>query len=879
MAERFPDFESLTSREADVLACLVEDLSNNEIANRLFLSVSTVKWYVRQLNSKLNASNRREIVDRARALGILAPSPPKDHGLKRNLPVQLTPFVGRDTEMDEIAQILDRPDCRLITILAPGGMGKTRLALEIAEKQFHRFGHGAYFIPLQPLTDIEQIIPAIAQQLGFFFTTDARPPKQQLLDYLAEKEMLLVIDNWEHLLDGALFVAELLQAAPGVRVLATSRERLNLSGETIYGLRGMQYPTWETPQDAWQYDAVKLLAQAARRVQPDFDLAADNLDFVARICRLTEGMPLGILLAVSWLDTLSLERIADEIVRSLDFLETEMRDVSERHRSLRAILEAAWARLKPDEQNVFMILSVFRGGFMLDAAEAVASATLRTMQALVNKAFLVRTRTGRYDVHELLRQYGYSRLSARGQLVDALRRHSVYFAKFLKTRENDLKAGHQLKALDDIATELGNIRQGWQQALQDEQIDLIEQSLFSFRMYLNVRSRQLEFMSLFADAERVLRPRYAAHLSYSKLLISYGSILFRFGRFQEIEALVRPAIAVARAIDDPLTIASGCALLALSVIWLDTRDEVWALCDEALGIFEQFGDRFELANALVAKSYICGVYGKYDETLSLCRRALEIQRRGGDEIGMAQTLHNIAVAADFAGQLDEFEARVREALELRKRFNLPEGIARSLRELGGIEFQKGNVDAARNFVDESLRVARDIAHPQEIATSLLYLAAIDVVSGRFDDAEQEIKEVMKLQTAETYALYLLIKSLIRLGLGDLIGAENAARDCLKQRTGDDPIGQTPMAMLAVGLTLGHGRPESGLELASLALNNPRMQKSLANSLLVTSHLEAIKNQLSQAAYAEAWERGKVRDMQATVSELLKSHGDGRSELD
>ena len=192
------------------------------------------------------------------------------------------------------------------------------------------------------------------------------------------------------------------------------------------------------------------LVQAAKRVRPDFAVTPENLDYVARVCRLTEGMPLGILLATGWLDVLSLERIAGEIQKNVDFLETELRDVPERQRSVRAIFEAAWDRLAPAEQQVFMKLTVFRGGCTPEAAEAVTGASLRTLQSLVNKALVLRTKAGRYDIHELLRQYGYERLEASGALADILRRHSSYYASFLRQREDDLKGRRQLEAMDAI---------------------------------------------------------------------------------------------------------------------------------------------------------------------------------------------------------------------------------------------------------------------------------------------------------------------------------------------------------------------------------------------------------------------------------------------
>ena len=249
-----------------------------------------------------------------------APTPDMLHRPKHNLPAQTTPFVGREAELGELAKLLTDPKIRLITVLAPGGMGKTRLALEMAEKAagiqktpLPEFGEGpgvgftdgVYVVELAPLSDPASIVSALAEATGYQFQGDGREPKQQILDFLRNKNMLLVLDNYEHLLDGAGLVTDILQAAPEVQILATSRQRLSQPGETLFHLAGMDFPQWETPQDALDYAAVKLFMNSAGRAQPGFELTTGNLDYVARICRLVQGMPLGIVLAASWLAMLS----------------------------------------------------------------------------------------------------------------------------------------------------------------------------------------------------------------------------------------------------------------------------------------------------------------------------------------------------------------------------------------------------------------------------------------------------------------------------------------------------------------------------------------------------------------------------------------------
>jgi predicted ATPase len=250
-------------------------------------------------------------------------------------------------------------------------------------------------------------VPTIAQALGFSFHGEGEP-KEQLLGYLHNKHMLLILDNYEHLLDGATLATEILETAPQVVVVATSRARLNVSGEQLHPIPGMDLPhpgadSTLTPQDVARYSALKLFAAGARRVRPGFVLTQDNLVDVVRICRLVEGMPLGILLAAAWMELLMPAEIAAEIELGLDFLETDWRDVPARQRSMRAVFDHSWGLLDEREREILSGLSVFRGGFARGTAERVVGASLRELTALTHKSLLHRSPGGRYEVHELVR--------------------------------------------------------------------------------------------------------------------------------------------------------------------------------------------------------------------------------------------------------------------------------------------------------------------------------------------------------------------------------------------------------------------------------------------------------------------------------------------
>jgi predicted ATPase/DNA-binding SARP family transcriptional activator len=435
-----------------------------------------------------------------------------------NLPLQPTPFIGRENELARLAALLADPTIRLVTILGPGGIGKTLLAIEAAKTQSEAFADGVCFVSLASLDDPNLIVSPIAEAISFpFYVRDQTehwefdPQKEQLLAYLREKQMLLVLDNLEHLLPpplspasggeggGAGLIADILRVAPKVEILTTSRERLNLHGETLFALDGMSYPKREaieargTPsaeesQDMAAYSAVQLFVQSARRVQPGFELTSDNLVDVVDICQLVDGMPLGIELAAAWVELLSPAEIAAEIRNSLDFLATDLRDVPDRQRSIRSVFEASWHRVTKTEQDVFQQLSVFRGGFAREAAQNATGASLRTLMALVHKSLLRPDLEGRYQIHELLRQFGAERLAKLPAEEAAARdRHCTYFATFLKHKEADLVVQNQGMALAEIETELGNVRAAWDWAVAQGKLEEIDQSMESLCEFYRIR--------------------------------------------------------------------------------------------------------------------------------------------------------------------------------------------------------------------------------------------------------------------------------------------------------------------------------------------------------------------------------------------------------
>ncbi|MBT5772929.1 MAG: adenylate/guanylate cyclase domain-containing protein [Dehalococcoidia bacterium] len=353
--------------------------------------------------------------------------------VRHNLPTQLTDLIGREREVVELTEYLRNG--RLVTILAPGGTGKTRIAVDVAAEVSDDFPDGVFLVQLAPIASPEGIPQAIAEALDVSLSSDA-DMQQQLLDYLRAKQQLIVLDNFEHLAEAARLVPAMLEAAPGVKVLATSRIRLNVSSEVVYPLGGVDLDA----ENLLESDAAQLFVTEASRAMPGFTLQPADEEPLRQILQLTQGTPLAIILAAAWVDTLPVREIAEEIARSVDFLETEQSDMPDRHRSMRAAFDYSWEMLGEEERKLFSQLSLFRGGFTRDAARAVAGASPRDLARLSNKSFLVANPdTGRFVVHELLRQYGEEMLTADQALCDeTIASHVDFYVSFLEDACNQI---------------------------------------------------------------------------------------------------------------------------------------------------------------------------------------------------------------------------------------------------------------------------------------------------------------------------------------------------------------------------------------------------------------------------------------------------------
>ena len=683
-----------------------------------------------------------------------------------NLPTPPTPLIGREAELATLARLLHDVQCRLLTLIGPGGIGKTRLALEVAATQSSLFPHGVCFTPLASLTCPQFIVPAIADALGFTFSGPV-DLQAQLMNYLREKCLLLVLDNLEHLLEGACVLAEIMQHAPGVKFLATSRERLNLQGEWVFEIQGLPVPPADPPDCIGEYSAVALFAQSARRAQAGFELQAQDQPAIARICQLVEGMPLGIELAAAWVSVLTCQEIAQEIERSLDFLATSVRDAPKRQQSLRATFDHSWNLLSEDERAVLCRLAVFQGGFEREAAEQVAGATLPSLLALVSKSLVRRTENGRYDLHEVVRQYALAHLAEDPQHETARSRHCEYYLTLLRDRETALKSAVLREAMRELTDEIDNIRAAWAWAIECEEFRLIGHTIASFGRLFELGGwlkDGIEYMEPIVQALRA-RPEDKEHQKVLGQVLAYQALLFfRWGQFDRALTLFDDSLTFLRPFNVPALLTHS---LIYSGIILHLNGEIiqaQTCLDEALACAESVKDEWFTAYARLNQGYIASLLGRYDEGYQQMHASLASMRAIGDPHALTLALNFISPTLVELGRYEEAETYLQESRALCTELGNRWGMGTAYRFLGLTALAQGQLPEAETLIHWSLEVFNEFVTGWDIALSLIYLGEVNTAAGNWIEAERIFRQGLQM-AMEAQAIPLVLDAL--LGLADV----------------------------------------------------------------------------------------------------------------
>ncbi len=697
--------EELTWREQEVLQLLADRLTNREIADQLHLAESTVKDYVGNILSKLYVKNRRQAVERAEFLGLLD----DDHTQIKlpfpNLPAEPTPFIGRKNELANIKELLE--DTRLLTLIGPGGIGKSRLALKAAKELSKDYRDGVFFIPLAAINSTETINQTIAENLGFPMATN-EDPQIQLIRYLRNKHLLLVLDNFEHLLEGTYIVSEIIQTSPGVKILATSREKLNLKSETILIIDGMPSPDIPIIEDIKDFDAVALFIQSANKVCPRFTPVKEQIVSIAKISHMVQGMPLAIELSAAWMQIISIDEIVMELEKGLDILITEARDTPKRHRSMRNVFDHSWSLLDQEEKAIFLKLSVFRGGFTREAALHVANASLRDLMDLVNKSLISRDpESGRLEIHELLRQYAQERLRIKPEAYRAVvEAHAEYYADSMNKHWELLKGSRQLDALAAIESDLENIRAAFNYYLNQKNTSQTLKFIFAFWMIHWIRGWNLAGVQLFGEVARI----------------------FESVEIKE-EAKLRG-----------LTLAFQGYFLA----WLDSSELGYKLCKESISILEGYNLQEALVFTMYSLCINCYFQNRYAEQIRITREMLELAAEIGDKWLLVFTYFAAGLAAIMIDDFSQARQFGNQQLELCEEIGDQLGSTLPLILLGHSALGMAENELARSYYLRCKKISRKTGFQYSFQTSSKYLAKVDLSMGRLSEAEKNLEQCLNM---------------------------------------------------------------------------------------------------------------------------------------
>jgi predicted ATPase/DNA-binding SARP family transcriptional activator len=604
------------------------------------------------------------------------------------LPAPVTPFVGRQKELARIASLCAGPDCRLITIIGAGGMGKTRLALQAAAQQQAAFAAGACFVPLAGISSANILASTIAQQLQIPLAAEV-DVKQQLLEYLSEKDLLLVLDNFEHLLNGAGLVAEILEHCPGVVVLVTSRERLRLYGEWVFELEGLALPPEHSLEEAQESEAVRLFLQGARRANASASLDQAGSQHIARICRLLDGVPLAIELASAWTRSLSPAQIAREIEKNLAFLDGSVRALPEGGQSLQAIFDHSWRLMSALEQEVFKKAAVFRGGFSRAAFEAVAGGDLLLIGALLDKSLLARRPNERYELHEITRQYALQRLDAAGELPAACSRHLGYFLQLGETAQPELEGQQAAAWFDVLEDETDNLRAALAWSIESGDIHSGMRLAVSLYRFWYWRSRFPEgsyWYDALLEATRPLAPAVPPEL-LAKALHACGVLYNEMGALEQAQQRFQESLALRRQTGDKP--GQAACLNSLGAIAFDRQDypAAEALFEESLALRRQIGQRASLHIPLNNLGLLAQARRDYARARGLLEECLELLRETDHSASIAHSLADLGWVVLSQGDLDYAAALFKEALDLFQEVGDLDGLCYVLEGMAGVSAQ------------------------------------------------------------------------------------------------------------------------------------------------------------------------------------------------
>ena len=669
-----------------------------------------------------------------------------------NLPVPQTSFIGRERELAQIVPLMSAPTCRLLTLTGPGGIGKTRLAMRLVTKCFQNYSDGTYFVPLEGISSPDYLVHAIADAIQFKIDSleTQLDAKHQLLDYLKSRSILLVLDGFEHLVICARLLSEILGHTSHVKILVTSRQKLDLLGEWIFPVIGLPVP--QNPGEMLQEDssAFRLFIERAKQANIEFRSSEADRRCITRICWLVAGMPLGIELAAAWTPVLSLEEISEEIQNNLDFLSSAKRDVDDKHHSLRAAFDGSWQLLDETQRDVFCTLSIFQGGFDWEAALGVARVNIGQVTSIMDRSMLNRDHTGRFFMHGLLRQYGIEKLKATSLTWEEIsNQHCLYYTQFLIQRESNLLGDQMYIASDEVRKEMDNIRFAVHWAVVHWESDSVRKILVGLLAFYAMYG-WYEGKDVFRNIAQTRKEALLSHnvIDFKKDTIylcactHQAFLLCNLGQIEESESISRECL-------EPLDS-------------LGLNSEL-SECIHNLGVNASFRGEYELAMDQLERAILIGresqnsmwptyllwlghayfLLGEYEHGLESLEKCYEIFERKGNYWGMAFASSKMGLAADGLGEFTQAKEYHRQALAIFEKTNNQTGQGYALSRMSESAYFLEEYQQAVELAEAGYQIFKLLGHNWGICTSLCRLGFGYIGQGEISKSEVSFRDALK----------------------------------------------------------------------------------------------------------------------------------------
>jgi predicted ATPase/DNA-binding SARP family transcriptional activator len=677
-----------------------------------------------------------------------------------SLPLQFTRFFGREAELSRLQALLRLPETRLVTLTGPGGTGKTRLAIETAARLAEAFSGAVWFVPLADLSDARLIPTALIEALRLL-PSGSLDPLEQAVEALARQPALLALDNFEQLVEeGARLVRTLLERVPTLTLLLTSRQRLELTGEHEFFVTPLPTPYDEgTPEQVRLYESVQLFIDRAQAVKPDFQVTAGNAGAIARLCAGLEGIPLALELAAARAQVLTPAQMLAQLEHRFDFLVSRRRDAEARHRTLRSAMDWSYRLLPPELQRFCAQLSVFRGGWSAEAAEAVCEEPLALdYLAMLRECSLVLVEESdsgvaemRFRMLETIREYGQERLREREAEEPIQAHHRDFFLQLAEEAEPHLRGPEQLDWLARLDTEHDNLRAALAGCLQSQESAVIglriAGALWKFwhvRGYLSEGRQWLQ---------RTLRQTEGSGQTAgrAKGLAGLGLMAVYQGDYETAHASHEESLAIRRALDDKAGVASSLNNLGLVATARGDYAAAQQFHSESLTLRQELGDRAGAASSLHNLGLLAHFAHDLEQARALYTQALEIDRESEDRWAIAYSLNSLGEVTLAQGDYVTAQAHFAESLALRRELEDKRGLGGTLSTLGGLHFLQGELEVACSYLQEGIALLRELGDRRELASALHRYACVALAQKDFALTHAVLMESLEIRRYLGYA--------------------------------------------------------------------------------------------------------------------------------